>query len=99
MKDNIDKLIEDKIFQYFFHKTYKDKKDYKIFKEFKPDIKIDFLIELYLFTTENKKLILQEEEKEFEKNTEMIKLNFQKILDKYKLPDYKIIKNLLLTQE
>ena len=89
MKDNIDKLIEDKIFQYFFHKTYKDKKDYKIFKEFKPDIKIDFLIELYLFTTENKKLILQEEEKEFEKNTEMIKLNFQKILDKYKLPDYK----------
>ena len=89
MKDNIDKLIEDKIFQYFFHKTYKDKKDYKIFKEFKPDIKIDFLIELYLFITEKKKLILQEEEKEFEKNTEMIKLNFQKILDKYKLPDYK----------
>ena len=88
-KDNVDVIIEDRIFQFFFDKKFQNKKDYKSFKDFTPDLKINFLIELYLYTMDNKKIIYEKEESKLEKNAELIKSNFQKILDKFKLPDYK----------
>ena len=88
-KDNIDIIMEDRIFKFFFNKKYQNNKDYKSFKDLSSDLKIDFLIELYLYTMDNNKIIYEKEESKLEKNAELIKANFQKILEKYKLPDYK----------
>ena len=88
-KDNIDIIMEDRIFKFFFNKKYQNNKDYKSFKDLSSDLKIDFLIELYLYTMDNNKIIYEKEESKLEKNDELIKSNFQKILEKFKLPDYK----------
>ena len=88
-KDNIDIIMEDRIFKFFFNKKYQNNKDYKSFKDLSSDLKIDFLIELYLYTMDNNKIIYEKEESKLEKNAELIKSNFQKILEKFKLPDYK----------
>ena len=82
--NNFDRLIKDKIFQYYYNKIYNDS-NYNNFKKFSYEKKSIFLCDLFLFFNshkKNKKIIIKEDQNNKLKN------EFQKILNKYSMPFY-----------
>jgi len=83
--NNFERLIKDKIFQFYFNKIYNDN-NYNNFIKFTYEQKSIFLCELFLFFNSskiNKKTSVINEEQNFK-----LKNDFQKILNKYSLPLY-----------
>ena len=92
----MEEFLQDKIFQFYFHKIYGTKTNYKSFKSFTDKDKVSFLINLYLFISnintnknynnENKSLINKGNQVNF--NADNIKDNlyqdnYDKIMNEY----------------
>ena len=83
--NNFDKLIKDKIFQYYYNKIYNDT-NYNNFIKFSYEKKSIFLCDLFLFFNSNKSKkkinIINEDQ------NNQLKTEFKNILNKYSLPIY-----------
>ena len=83
--NNFDKLLKDKIFQYYYNKIYNDT-NYSNFHKFSYEKKSIFLCDLFLFfnsNKNNKKINIINEDQ-----NNQLKTEFKKILNKYSLPIY-----------
>ena len=93
----MDKMINDKIFQYFYKKTFNNSRDYFSFKLLSSESQISFLIKLFLFVSSNTSSTSSHnitfENKDQSPNSiadtalaESIKSKLDEIISKHKLP-------------
>ena len=88
----MEEFLQDKIFQFYYHKIYGKKSNYQTFKTFTDKDKVSFLINLYLFISNinknNNDNLIKNKEKEIKHNISNEKDNlfldnYNKIMNEY----------------
>ena len=79
----MEEFLQDKIFQFYYKKIYGKKSNYLSFKTFTDKDKVSFLINLYLFISDNSNNSYKNDFKSINENSNFYKDNYNNIMSEY----------------